>query len=52
MKTKHLIVGAGLSGLYTAYQLEKMGKDYLLLDARERIGILQEQKPHEKMVAI
>lgn len=38
MKTKHLIVGAGLSGLYTAYRLEKMGKDYLLLDARERVG--------------
>ena len=38
MKTKHLIVGAGLSGLYTAYQLEKKGKDYLLLDARERVG--------------
>lgn len=38
MKTKHLIVGAGLSGLYTAYRLEQMGEDYLLLDARERIG--------------
>lgn len=38
MKTKHLIIGAGLSGLYTAYRLEQMDEDYLLLDARERIG--------------
>ena len=32
------IIGAGLSGLYAAYLLEKQGIDYVLLEARDRIG--------------
>jgi|TARA_R110000744_G_scaffold11460_4_gene34725 monoamine oxidase len=31
-------VGGGLSGLYAAYLLEKKGIDYVLLEARHRIG--------------
>lgn len=38
MKTEYLIVGAGLSGLYMAHQLEKMGKEYRVIEARDRIG--------------
>lgn len=37
-KTDYLIIGAGLSGLYMAHQLEKMGKNYRLIEARDRIG--------------
>ncbi len=33
-----VIVGAGLSGLYLAYILEKAGIDYVLIEARERLG--------------
>ena len=33
-----IIIGAGLSGLYTAYLLEQAGLDYQLLEARGRIG--------------
>lgn len=36
---KYIIVGAGLSGLTSAYILDKLGEtDYLLLESRERIG--------------
>ncbi|KXT75654.1 flavin monoamine oxidase family protein [Streptococcus sp. DD12] len=35
---KHLIVGAGLSGLYMAYQLEKAGEDYLILEGKDQVG--------------
>ena len=38
MQTEVLIVGGGLSGLHTAYELEKRGVDYLLIEARERLG--------------
>ncbi|XDF79462.1 NAD(P)-binding protein [Aliivibrio fischeri] len=38
MKTDYLIIGAGLSGLYLAYQLEKMGKKYQIIESRQRIG--------------
>ncbi|WP_063652879.1 flavin monoamine oxidase family protein [Aliivibrio fischeri] len=38
MKTDYLIIGAGLSGLYLAYQLEKMGKKYQVIESRQRIG--------------
>lgn len=37
-ETKTLIIGAGLAGLTLAYLLEKQGHDYLLLEARDRIG--------------
>ena len=36
---KHIIIGAGLSGLVTAYQLQKKGEqDFLILEGRDRIG--------------
>ncbi len=38
MKTKVLIAGAGLSGLYTAYQCHLHGIDYQLVEARPRLG--------------
>lgn len=37
-KARFAIIGAGLSGLYAAYLLEKQGIDYVLLEARDRIG--------------
>ena len=33
-----LVLGAGLSGLVAAYELGKLGYDYQLLEARDRIG--------------
>ncbi|KXF81900.1 flavin monoamine oxidase family protein [Enterovibrio coralii] len=33
-----IIVGGGLSGLYAAYLLEQQQHDYLVLEARERLG--------------
>ena len=34
-----VIVGAGLSGLYAAYLLERQGRqDYVLLEARDVLG--------------
>ena len=33
-----IIIGGGLSGLYAAYLLEQRGIDYLLLEARARLG--------------
>ncbi|WP_299881252.1 FAD-dependent oxidoreductase [uncultured Cocleimonas sp.] len=38
IQTDILIVGGGISGLHTAYQLEKLGVSYVLLEARERLG--------------
>ncbi len=38
MKTDVLIAGGGLSGLYLANQLEQDGIDYLLVEARDRLG--------------
>ena len=36
---KHIIVGAGLTGLSVAYQLTKLGiEDFILLEGRNRIG--------------
>ena len=32
------IIGAGLSGLYAAYQLEKAGISYVVLEARAQTG--------------
>ena len=34
IKTRVVIVEAGLSGLYAAYLLEQAGVDYLLLEGR------------------
>lgn len=33
-----IVIGAGLSGLYAAMQLEQAGHDVLVLEARDRIG--------------
>ncbi len=38
MKTQVLIVGGGLSGLHTAYQLSQQGIEFILLEARDRLG--------------
>ena len=38
MQTQVLIVGAGLSGLHTAYECQKRDIDYVLLEARDRLG--------------
>ena len=39
IKTKYIIIGAGLSGLTTAYQLHKSGEtDFMVLESRDRIG--------------
>ncbi|EDM67699.1 possible monoamine oxidase [Moritella sp. PE36] len=38
MKTEFVIIGGGLSGLYTAYLLEQLGKEYILLEGRARLG--------------
>lgn len=37
-KARIAIIGAGLSGLYAAYLLEKQGIDYVLLESRDRVG--------------
>ncbi|MEO0901575.1 MAG: FAD-dependent oxidoreductase, partial [Bacteroidota bacterium] len=37
--SKYIIVGAGLSGLTTAYHLMKNGEeDFIILEARDRVG--------------
>lgn len=38
MNTKVLIIGAGLSGLHTAYELHKLGIEFVLLESRSRLG--------------
>jgi monoamine oxidase len=40
-KAKVLILGGGLSGLVTAYELGKLGYDFQVLEARDRVGGLQ-----------
>src|SRR6187402_3508815 len=40
-KSKVLILGGGLSGMVVGYQLGKLGYDYQVLEARERVGGLQ-----------
>lgn len=40
-KAKILILGGGLSGLVTGYELGKLGYDYQVLEARQRVGGLQ-----------
>ncbi len=38
MKTKILVIGAGLSGLHTAYRLHQQSIDFILIEARDRLG--------------
>ena len=40
-KSKVLILGGGLSGMVVGYELGKLGYDYHVLEARERVGGLQ-----------
>lgn len=39
--SKVLVLGGGLSGMVVAYELGKLGYDYHVLEARERVGGLQ-----------
>jgi hypothetical protein len=38
VRTETLIVGGGLCGLHTASELTKRGADFMLLEARDRLG--------------
>lgn len=38
MQTEVLIIGGSLSGLHTAYELQKRGVNFLLVEARDRLG--------------
>ncbi|WP_322890270.1 MULTISPECIES: flavin monoamine oxidase family protein [unclassified Yoonia] len=38
MKTSTLIIGGGLTGLALAHQLQMAGQDFLLVEARDRLG--------------
>ncbi len=38
MQTQVLIIGGGLSGLHTAYSLQKQDISFLLVEARDRLG--------------
>ena len=40
-KARVLVLGAGLSGLVVGYELGKLGYDYQVLEARDRVGGLQ-----------
>ena len=40
-KSKVLVLGGGLSGMVVGYELGKLGYDYQVLEARERVGGLQ-----------
>jgi len=40
-KSKVVVLGGGLSGMVVAYELGKLGYDYHLYEARERVGGLQ-----------
>ena len=37
-KSRVLVLGAGVSGLVVAYELHKLGYDFRVLEARERVG--------------
>ena len=40
-KSKVLVLGGGLSGMVVGYELGKLGYDYQVLEARDRVGGLQ-----------
>ncbi len=37
-KQKIVVIGAGLSGLYSAFLLQELGYDVVVLEARDRVG--------------
>src|SRR6185436_15756787 len=37
-KTRVLVLGAGISGLVVAYELNKLGYDFRVMEARDRVG--------------
>ncbi|HEY2152679.1 MAG TPA: FAD-dependent oxidoreductase, partial [Vicinamibacterales bacterium] len=37
-KSKIVVLGAGVSGMVVAYELGKLGYDYQVLEARDRVG--------------
>jgi thioredoxin reductase len=50
---RYLIVGAGPAGLQMAYFLERAGRDYLVLEAREGVGSFFETQPrHRTLLSI
>ena len=40
-KSKVLVLGGGLSGMVVGYELGKLGYDYQVLEARDRVGGMQ-----------
>jgi monoamine oxidase len=40
-KSKVLVLGGGLSGMVVGYELGKLGYDFQILEARDRVGGLQ-----------
>jgi len=36
--TETLIIGGGQAGLVTAYELDRRGREYLIVEALDRIG--------------
>ena len=50
MQAEVLIIGGGLSGLHTAYELQKRGIRFLLAESRDRFGgrILSSKSSHSK----
>ncbi|PCI12296.1 MAG: pyridine nucleotide-disulfide oxidoreductase [Thiotrichales bacterium] len=52
-KHKYIIIGAGPSGLQTAYFLDKIGEDYMILESAEKSGSFFENFPiHRKLISI
>jgi monoamine oxidase len=52
MQTDTLIIGGGLSGLSLAHALHRNGRDYCLLEARERLGGRIESLPAHRSKSI
>ncbi len=38
MQQKIVVIGAGLSGLYSAFLLQGLGYDVVIVEARDRVG--------------
>jgi NADPH-dependent 2,4-dienoyl-CoA reductase/sulfur reductase-like enzyme len=46
--TKVIVLGAGVSGLATCYELNKLGYNVRILEARDRVGV---KALHERVMA-